>query len=480
LPGEQVKLDVNELAKEKDYCAVGSATQSPSEKLLAYTVDFKGDEQCELYVKDMDSGDIVDQDPSNKMYGRVLWGKDDSTIFYLKQDETLRPYQVYRKTIGGKTHDDELLYEEKDEMYCTSISKTLDERYLLIETSSTETSEIWFLDLQDPDAKLQCIAKRRFKTLYDIEHRDGFWWITSNVEETPNMRLFTAPAKPNCEDAWTLVKDPETGEPLFDGQYERALHGVSTFSNHVVVEGRAGGMPRVWLLSMDKGDSSKATKLHQLSFPEAAHDAGLTIHYEYDIDKIVVAYDSLITPLQHLEISLDDPEGERKVLKDKHVPGYDKELYACERSFVKSRDGTTDIPINLIYRKDLMDQHLKDGKPVHTHLYGYGSYGACMEADFSATRLALLNRGIVYVIAQVRGGGEMGRKFCFRCMCYSLLTLFSIYDLIGSKTDNTNCYNWLIEQVNGMKHLMVASTCARRIPLMTLLIVRDIWLKTES
>lgn len=126
--------------------------------------------------------------------------------------------------------------------------------------------------------------------------------------------------------------------------------------------------------------------------------------------QIVVAYDSLITPLQHLKIALDNPEENRKVLKDKHVPGYDKSLYACDRMMVRSRDGKTDIPINLVYRRDVMDKHIGDSVPVHTHLYGYGSYGACMEADFSATRLALLNRGIVYVIAQVRGGGEMGRK----------------------------------------------------------------------
>ena len=328
LPNEQVKLDVNELAKGKDYCAVGSVTQSPSEELLAYTVDFKGDEQCELYIKNLETGVMVDHDPSLKMYGRVLWGNDDSTMFYLKLDDTLRPFQVYRRTIGSE-EDDELLYEETDEMYWTSISKSLDDKYLFIETSSTETSEVWFLDLEDKDASLQCISKRRFKVLYDVEHRHGQWWITSNVEETPNMRLFTAPAKANCETEWALVTDPTSGKPIFDGGYQRALHGVSTFSNHVVAEGREGGMPRVWLLSMDQTqeERNKLVKFDTLQFPEAAHDAGLSSHFEFDIDKIVVAYDSLITPLQHLEIALNDPEGPRKVLKDKNVPGYDKDLY---------------------------------------------------------------------------------------------------------------------------------------------------------
>lgn len=302
LPGEQIKLDVNELAKGRDYCAVGSVTQSSSEKLLAYTVDFKGDEQCELFIKDMDTGKVIDRDPDNKMYGRVLWGNDDSTIFYLKLDETLRPYQVYRRTVGGKAADDELLYEENDQMFWTEISKSLDERFLFVEMSSTETSEIWYLDLNDENASLQCIAKRRIKVLYDVEHRDGHWWITSNVGETPNMRLFTASAKANCADEWHLVEDPNSGLPLFDGQFERALHGVSAFSNHVVAEGREEGMPRAWILSIDKDRGNKVKNFHRLNFPEAAHDAGLSVHYEFDVDHVSIdAHISLYLSEHHLK-----------------------------------------------------------------------------------------------------------------------------------------------------------------------------------
>ena len=387
LPHEQIMLDVNELAKDKDYCAVGTVASSPSEQLLAYTVDFKGDEQCGLYVQNLETKQVVDHDPNLFMYGHVEWGKDDGTIFYLKLDDTLRPFQVYRRNIGDKDTDkqDELLFEEKDEMYFTSIGKTLDGKYLFIETSSTETSEVWYLDLEDPSATLQCIAKRRFKVLYDVEHRNGQWWITSNVEVTPNMRLFTAPAKANRETEWQLVVDPSTTKPLFDGGYERALHSVSTFSNHVVAEGREGGMPRVWILSMDTNsdNNNKLVKFDALEFPEAAHDVGLSSHFEFDIDKIVVAYDSLITPLQHLEISLDNAAdagalAERTVLKEKAVPGYDKELYDCDRIMVPSRDGKTEIPVNLVYRREDMEAHKAHGKPLHTHLYGYGSYGCVL------------------------------------------------------------------------------------------------------
>jgi oligopeptidase B len=421
LPGEEILLDVNELAKDKDYCSLGALAVSPSQKLMAYTVDFTGDEKCHLWVMDLATREIVDHDPELKMDGHVCWGKDDKSLFYLTLDDTERPYRLWRRRLVGKGEEkqaDELVHQENDPLFWSGFGKTLDDKYFILHLASSETTEIWYLDLDEdianpsPKTTLQCIAKRRFKVLFDVDHRHGKWWITSNVEETPNMRLFTAPAKPNCEGEWSLVLDPSTDKPLFDGSYERVLDGVSTFSNHVVAHGRQGGIPRVWILDMDPNhEEQKVTKFEALTFPEAAYDVGLSTHYEFDVDKIVVAYDSLITPLQYMEVSLSNPTGPRTVIKFKNVPGYDKSLYDCERFMVRSRDGTTDIPVVAVYKKDVMEKHKADGKPVHTHLYGYGSYGACIEADFRATRLALLNRGIVYVIAQIRGGGEMGRQW---------------------------------------------------------------------
>jgi len=157
-------------------------------------------------------------------------------------------------------------------------------------------------------------------------------------------------------------------------------------------------------------DTCGVEKFEQLSFDEDAYDVGLGAHYEFDTDKFVVGYDSLVTPLQSLEINLDDTS-QRTVLKEKVVPGYDRALYGCERTTATARDGKTEIPVSIVYRRDVMESHAASGDPVYVHLYGYGSYGACMEASFSSTRLTLLNRGVVYVIAHVRGGGEMGRQW---------------------------------------------------------------------
>mmetsp|Transcript_5977 Transcript_5977/g.16755 ORF Transcript_5977/g.16755 Transcript_5977/m.16755 type:complete len:798 (-) Transcript_5977:148-2541(-) len=423
LPGEQVIVNVNELAEGQKYCSMGAVKHSPSHRLLAYSADYTGGETCLFYVKDLTTGEVVHHDASLEISGSLTWGADDSTLFYLKLDAAHRPYQVYKRNIqtsgtDNNGADDELLLEELDDLYWMGISKTLDGRYLLVETSSKETSEFYYLDLHDPTATaLQCIAPRRAKVLYDVDHRNGAWWISSNVGNLPNMALFTAPAVANCADQWKLVTGSSSGsgdgEVLFPGSYERSLDHVTCFANHVVASGREGGLPRVWVLSLndeDDGDTTAVQSFDRLSFAEEAYDVGLGRHYEFDTTKLVVGYDSMVTPAQSLEIDMTDVT-QRKVLKEKKVPGYDKALYGTERTTVTARDGTTQIPVTLVYRNDVMEEHKASGKPIPTHLYGYGSYGACMEADFRATRLALLNRGIVYVMAHIRGGGEMGRQW---------------------------------------------------------------------
>ena len=365
LPGEEVTLDVNVLAEGKSYCSTGAVTYSPSQKLLAYSADYTGGETCLLYVKDLATGKIVDHDEKLEISGSVKWGADDSTLFYIKMDATHRPYQVYRRRLQSG-EPDEMLLEEPDDLYWMGIYKSLDGKYLFVESSSKETSEIHFLDLHDPDATLQCIATRRPKVLYEVEHREGQWWISSNVDKRPNLALFTAPAEAECADQWALVQGPD-GNTLFDGSYERSLDHVSCFRIHVVASGREGGLPRVWLLAVN--EQEKVTNFEMLQFDEEAYDVGLGTNREYETDTVVVAYDSLVTPTQSLEIHLDRPS-ERKVLKERAVPGYDKTLYGCERTTVLSRDGKTEIPVSLVYRRDVMAEHQSSGKPVHVHLYG--------------------------------------------------------------------------------------------------------------
>lgn len=441
LPGEEILLDENTLAVDQSYCSVGNVETSPLQMILAYSVDFSGDEIYQMVIRNLETGETMWDDPSLEIDGSLEWAKDESAIYYVTMDDAHRSYRVHRKRLDGGA-DDELLFEEPDETFNVGISKSLDEKFLFIHSSSAVTAEVHFIDLSHPEAGLHCIAPRRTNVLYDVEHRHGLWWIVSNVNGSPNMKLMTAPATSNCQDLWTEVLEATTQESLFDGGYERALEGVTAFESFVVAEGRQGGIPRIWLLTnIDNGsESSTPSKAacELLNFSENAYAVGLSSHYEFETDNIVVGYDSLITPLQHIEIDIRDTT-QRLVLKQKVVPGYNKEDYNYERLTITARDGKTDIPVSMVYRKDVMEDHLASGTAIPVHLYGYGSYGICMESDFDATRLPLLNRKMVYVIAHVRGGGEMGRYWYEEPLGAKFLTKKRTFD------DFVDVARWLVE-----------------------------------
>ena len=447
LPHEQILLNVNVLADGHAYCAVAAVEDSPSQQLLAYTVDVTGDEIHQLFVKDIATGEILDHDEDLEMEGSIQWGADDTTLFYVKMDDAMRPYQVYRRRVGGESaEEDELLFQEDDDTFEVSMGKSEDKRYLFISSESMETSEVHYLDLQQPPAAavVQCVAPRRRRVLYEVAHRAGVWWIQSNFGGLPNLALWACAAQPHCQDAWKLVRDAD-GNVLFDGGYQTSLDDVSMFANHVVFSGRTGGLPRIWFASLFANDKSSSTtttvtSMTRLEFPERAFDVCPGSNYEYHAERVAIAYDSLVTPTQTWDISLHDPT-DRVLLRQRPVPGYDKSLYGCDRVVVRARDGQTEIPVSLVYRKDTMATHESTGKPVPLLLYGtlfllscyeriqrwsqrrncisllsllssaYGAYGSCEEATFSSTTLTLLNRGVVYAIAHVRGGGEMGRQW---------------------------------------------------------------------
>eukprot|EP00563_Minutocellus_polymorphus_P008970 CAMPEP_0181023376 /NCGR_PEP_ID=MMETSP1070-20121207/2016_1 /TAXON_ID=265543 /ORGANISM="Minutocellus polymorphus, Strain NH13" /LENGTH=774 /DNA_ID=CAMNT_0023100383 /DNA_START=203 /DNA_END=2527 /DNA_ORIENTATION=+ len=410
LEGEMAYLDVNALAEGKPYCSTGQVRTSPSGKLVGYTVDFSGDEVCSLYVKDIQSGEIVDHDEKLECYGALQWGADDKTLFYLQFDEQKRPFQLYRRIIGSDKPD-ELLYQDDDELYWVGLSKSFDDRYMFVSSGSKETSEVHFLDLTDPDATLQCVAKRRDKVLYSVRHRAGSWYITTNVGGTPNMRLMMSEAVANSEELWTDMKDHD-GNAMFDGGYDRSISGVTSFESHSVATGREGGLPQIWVITYEGAESSEVKDFVQLTFAEDAYDVGLGSNLKCTANEVVIAYDSLVTPLSSISVPLASPTdlSVRTTLKEQEVPGYDKSQYVSERTTVSSRDGSAEIPVSIVARKEVMEK-VKAGESVPTHLYGYGSYGSCIEASFRTTRRTLLDRGMVYVIAHVRGGGEMGRQW---------------------------------------------------------------------
>mmetsp|Transcript_38696 Transcript_38696/g.83369 ORF Transcript_38696/g.83369 Transcript_38696/m.83369 type:complete len:862 (+) Transcript_38696:40-2625(+) len=443
LPGEEVYLDVNELAVNRTYCSVGTVSMSPSRELVAYTVDYSGNEVYELHIRNFTSGEDVVLKKTATGGGRggddnddllelddFVWGKDDTTLYYTTMDDAHRSYRLYKRenwkseVNNNDSVVDTLLKEEDDALFSSGIGKSLDERYIFYVAESEETSEVWYIDLlststtiaadgddeendsshDDEEEEMKCVSLRRNNVQYDVESHGDSWYIITNVNNSENRKLMVSPAKSHSEDDWELVLDGD-GNPLFDGSPldKKSLNSINAFETHAVLEGREDGIPRVWMYSFE------TKELTRLEFEDAAYDVGLSANHEVDTDKIAISYSSMLTPPSTIEVSLED-YSQRRVLKTNAVPGYDKDLYGTNRLHVLSRDGNTQIPISVVYRKDTMEK-VEAGQPVPIHLYGYGSYGSSIEADFGSSRLPLLNRGMIYVIAHVRGGGELGRSW---------------------------------------------------------------------
>jgi oligopeptidase B len=407
LPGEQVVLDENILCHEQSYCHVASLKISPSHELVAFSVDYAGGETYQIVIHSVATQKdvhVFTDHNSQDISSELEWGADDTTIYYLLMDAAQRPYQLYRKEWNALNAQDTLVFQESDVLFWLGmVPSSLEREYMLIATESTETSEWWYLNLNldqtnSNDDEPKCIAPRTPGVRYDVEYRNQEWWIATNVNGTPNMQLFRAQIGKS-----TI---PVLAE-LFDGSNDVAVVSVTPLANHVVVEGRQDGIPRIWILTLT--DEEDYIPDHaRLEFSEPAHDVELAGQYETNTTTIVVAYTSLVTPTQYIEIDLNEPS-HRTILKERHVPGYTPENYGCSRITIPSRDGHTEIPVSLVYALDVWEARLY--RPVHVHLYAYATYGVSIDDYFSSDRLALLDRRVIYAIAHVRGGGEMGRQW---------------------------------------------------------------------
>lgn len=410
LPGEKVYLDESKLANGHDYFEIGSIEISPSQELVAYTVDYTANEIYQLIIQRIDTGHVIFRDSSLLIDNNIVWGLDDSTLFYTKLDDAQRTYQVYRRDFRLGWGDDAefLMYEETDVLYWVWIYKSMDENYLMVGTESSESSEIHYLNLKRIDgsieSELTCIASRSENVLYTAEHFKGTWWITSNIHGATDLQLWTVSIG---EENWLRVLDPKTQQPLLDGV---AIEELSVFAKHVVIEGRQEGIPQIWILEID--DDSQVLDWQRLEWTEeAARYVRLASNLvTFNSSTIIVGYQSLVTPLRYIEVPLASPD-QRKILTDTPVPGYQKDLYACQRIYTTSRDGRTQIPVSLVYLRSTLEKVESAEGYIPVHLYAYGAYGESIEDSFSSSILPLLNRGVMYAVAHVRGGGEMGRPW---------------------------------------------------------------------
>jgi len=386
IAGEEVMLDGNEVAGDSEFFSLGTVDVSPDGRLLAYSVDLKGDERFTLRIKDLSTGELLPDELPEVHYGSA-WSADGSTIFYTKVDDAWRPYQVWRHALG--TTDSVLVMEEPDERFWVGVDLTRNEQAIQIALGSKLTSEVWQLDANDPAGQPVVVAPRREGVEYDVEHAGDQLLITHNADAA-NFSLASAP-----------LDSPGDWTTLIQGDESSRLLGTDAFADHVVLYRRRDALTELAIMRRTP-DGFGAPEV--LEFDEPIHTVVPGRNDEWHDTRYRFAYTSLVTPGSTYDV--DVATGERRLLKQQPVlGGVDLDAYTQYREWATAPDGTK-VPISMVARKDVA----KDGNaPVV--LYGYGSYESSMDPWFSIPRLSLLDRGVVFAIAHVRGGGELGRHW---------------------------------------------------------------------
>ena len=383
--GEEVLLDVNALAAGKDYFAVGGRDVSQDNRFLVYGDDTNGRRQYTLRVKDLATGKtLADAIPGTAGY--AVWADDNKTFFYIENDpETLLSKRVRKHVVGTDPKADPVVYEEADDTFYMGIGRTRDDAYIVIALDSTVSNETRYAPASDP-AQFKVLAPRERDVEYDADHHGGRWVIRTNADGATNFKLATAADGSASRKDWRdwVAHDPKV-----------FIEGIELFDGFAAIAERSGGLERVRILKDGASDYVKAD--------ETAYSMGLDVNAEPATDWVRYSYTSLAMPATTYELNVRT--GERRELKRQPVPGYDPANYVTERLWATARDGTK-VPVSIVYRKGFE----KNGKAALLQ-YGYGSYGASMDPGFSVTTVSLLDRGMAYAIAHIRGGQEMGRQW---------------------------------------------------------------------
>ncbi len=396
LPGEQVILDNNIEADGNDFYSLGSFNLSTDGALLLYGIDTEGDERYTIRVRSLETGENLSDEIPNTG-GGALFDPSGRYIFYTTVDESWRPDTIWRHEVGTDASLDVQVFHEPDERFWVGVDLTRSRKYLLIGAGSSITSEVRLLDAADPTGEFSMVWPRRDGVEYDVEHvvinGEDLLLIVHNHNAINFELVGVSPSDPQGEQRMLLPHNPQI-----------RLEGVEAFRDFVAVEYRKDGLPRVAVARREGGPGSgKDVGLTELTFDEPLYSVGLGGNPQWDQPTLRLSYTSFVTPstvYDHVVAT-----GERRMLKQQPVLGhYEPELFEQRREWATAADGTR-IPISLVYRKDLVEP----GQPAPTLLYGYGSYEHSIDPGFSIARLSLLDRGMIFAVAHVRGGGEMGR-----------------------------------------------------------------------
>jgi len=383
---EEVLLDVNKMAEGHNYFSATGFDVSIDNKLLAYGIDMLSRRQYTIYIKNLETGEIY-KDAVTNTEGDPVWANDNQTFFYTsKNPVTLLSEKIRKHKLGTDAATDKVVYEEKDPTNYIGVGKTKSDKFILIGSSATLSSEYRYIDANKPDDAFKVFQPRMKEVLYDVDHANGKFYIRTNLD-AKNFKVVT------CTEDKT---DSSNWKEMIPHDKDVLIQGTDLFKNYLAVSERKNGLTQVHIINLQNNAS------HYLSFEEPVYLASLMSTPDFNSEVVRFNYTSLTTPSTVYDYNMGTKE--KKLMKQQEVVGgYDKNQYETERLFATAKDGTK-IPISIVYKKGFK----KDGT-APLMLYGYGSYGASMEATFSSTRLSLLNRGFAYAIAHIRGGQEMGR-----------------------------------------------------------------------
>ena len=392
-PGEQVLLDGNVEAGDSEFFSVGALSVSPDHSRLAFATDTSGDERFDLVVRDLSTGETLDDVLTGIGYG-VEFSHDGGTLFYTRVDDAWRPHQLWRHTVGADVSTDVLVHEEADERFWMGVGSSRDDRWIILALGSKTTSEVRLLDSTTPEADFRVVAPRRHGVEYDVEPAADRLLIVHNTDN-PNSDLAWAPLDTTSHEQWQPL--------LAAGEGERFL-GVDAFDDVAVLSLRREGLTSLSLLPREKGSESGYAAPLPVSFDEPIYSVGLGDNPEPAQSALQVVFESFVTPRTVLDLDL--ATGERTLLKQQPVLGdVDLSDYVQRREWAAAADGTL-VPISVVHRADLGPDGSNPGL-----LTAYGAYEHSSDPYFSVARLSLLDRGVVHATAHVRGGGEMGRHW---------------------------------------------------------------------
>ena len=382
---EELLLDLNALAEGHSYLGVGAYVVSDDGHWLAYSLDTTGYRQFTLHVKDLRTGQTSSEQIDR--VGTVVWSSDNRTLFYTTEDPvSKRSNKVWRHVVGASAS--ELVFEERDELFDVAVSRSLDRKIIFFGSFAKTTSEQRFLASDNPAGEFRVILPRQAGHEYDTDHYEGRLYIRTN-KGAKNFRVVSAPLEDPSEARWTS---------FIDANPAVKIESMTFFARHGVVNEREGGLSFLRVIDM------KTRASHRITTEESDYALALAVNPEYYTDTVRFAYQSMVTPSSVYDYRMDTRE--RTLLKRQEVlGGYDPTQYEARRVWATSRDGTR-VPISLVYRKGLV----LDGQ-APLLLYAYGSYGISMSPVFSSGRLSLLDRGFIYALAYVRGGGELGEEW---------------------------------------------------------------------